>query len=169
MMNKAEIKNYPQNDPEINLIPEDKVSVIKIKLGKSHRTEADWTIIKEILNTYNLIVLSPVETDDKLETVENILTEENKLIAFTNIDFCQQYIQHLNASHNKINRSLTLGAASFDSLIDLAEDREMDIIIDPADDDKRLFMTYVHGEHRLMAVRNQNPWELLRKWMHNKK
>ena len=166
-MNTNEIKTYFENHPEFNIIPEDKVSVIKIKLGKSHRTEADWTLIKGILNAYNLIICAPTEPDIRLETVENILAEENKLIAFTNIDFCQQYIQKLNESHNK-NRIFALGAAPFDDLVDLAEDHEMDIIIDPADN-QRLFMTYVHGEHRIMAVRNQNPWELLQKWMRIKK
>ena len=62
-MNTAEINNYFQNHPEFNIVPEEKASVIKRKLAKSHRTEADWTIIKEILYTYNLIVLSSSEPD----------------------------------------------------------------------------------------------------------
>ena len=34
---------------KLKLISEKDVSLIKLKLGKSHRSEADWTVIKDIL------------------------------------------------------------------------------------------------------------------------
>ena len=46
MLKTADLKNFFKKHPEFNLIPEDKTSVINRKLMKGHRTEADWTIIR---------------------------------------------------------------------------------------------------------------------------
>ncbi|MDE7476844.1 MAG: hypothetical protein K2M91_02670 [Lachnospiraceae bacterium] len=39
---------YIANRPELNLVSKEEVSLLKIKLGKGHRKESDWEVIKEI-------------------------------------------------------------------------------------------------------------------------
>ena len=46
---------YGINAREHNLISPGELSIIKIKLGKSHRKESDWTVIKNILYARNVI------------------------------------------------------------------------------------------------------------------
>ena len=71
-----DVKAYFENHPEYNIIPDDKVSIIKIKLAKSHRTEADWTAIKDILRSYNLIVCGLDAPDKEIKTTakDGVLT-----------------------------------------------------------------------------------------------
>lgn len=41
-------EEYVADRPELNLISKEEVSLLKIKLGKSHRKESDWEVVKEI-------------------------------------------------------------------------------------------------------------------------
>ena len=75
------------------MIPKDKVSLINIKLGKSHRKESDWTVIKDILSAHNLIVCEPGVPDRHLKVVEHILVEDRILVAFTNLEDCEEHIK----------------------------------------------------------------------------
>lgn len=157
-----DVKAYFENHPEYNLIPDDKVSIIKIKLAKSHRTEADWITIKDILSSYNLIVCGLDAPDKEIKTTEHILTEDDALITFTNIDTCQNYIQLQNELFGRHDEFFKLGAISFDDLIIIAEKHEMNISIDPQNEDNKTFMMYIYNDHKIMAVRTQNRWKYLR-------
>ena len=48
-MSKA-FDEYISDKPEINIISKEDLSLLKIKLGKSHRKESDWAAIKDMLN-----------------------------------------------------------------------------------------------------------------------
>ena len=49
------------NVEEHNLISKEDLDRIKIKLGKSHRKESDWAVIKDILSSHNVIVVEPAK------------------------------------------------------------------------------------------------------------
>ena len=43
-----EFDEYIADKPEAKLATKEEISLLKIKLGKSHRKESDWEVIKDI-------------------------------------------------------------------------------------------------------------------------
>ena len=69
-------------DPEFDLIPQKDVSLLKIKLGKGHRKESDWDVIKEILTSHELIVAEPNVSDDFVSAVNHVMACEKPYFCF---------------------------------------------------------------------------------------
>ena len=147
-----EFDTYIADNPEFNLIPKDKVSLIKIKLGKGHRKESDWTVIKDILYEHNLIVCEPKARDRHLKAVEHILVEDGKLVAFTNLGDCEEHIKNLNQRDRKIGRLFQLGVMPFDQAVDVSDAYGMDLYIDLQEKINTMCMAYIHGEGKIKAV-----------------
>ena len=62
-----------EENPGIALIPKEDVSKIKIKMGKSHRKESDWDVIKEILYNHDLITAAPQNTTHYVNGVSGVM------------------------------------------------------------------------------------------------
>lgn len=56
-MSKA-FDEYISDKPEINIISKEELSILKIKLGKSHRKESDWSAIKDILISHDVMTVN---------------------------------------------------------------------------------------------------------------
>ena len=147
-----EFDTYIADDPEFNLIPKDKVSLIKIKLGKSHRKESDWTVIKDILSVHSLIVCEPKAPDRHLKAVEHILVEAGKLVAFTNLEDCMEHINKLNRRDGKLGRLFQIGAMPFEQAVTISDAYGMDLYIDLQEKINTMCMAYIHGEGKINAV-----------------
>lgn len=65
---------YDVEKSEWNLISKEEVSLLKMKLGKSHRKESDWEVIKEILGKHNVLTFIPPKRAIGLTTIEKVLT-----------------------------------------------------------------------------------------------
>ena len=141
-----------ENAEEHNLIPEQDVALIKIKLGKSHRKESDWTVIKDILSAHNVIVAEPDKPDRRLRVKEHILCEDNALIVFTNIHDCSEHIISLNRRHGTPDRLFKLGSMPFDEAVDISEEYGMELYIDLQAKTNTMCMCYVPGESKIKAV-----------------
>ena len=141
-----------KNAEEHNLIPEQDVALIKIKLGKSHRKESDWAVIKNILSAHNVIVAEPAKPDRRLRVKEHILCEDNALIVFTNIRDCNEHIINLNRRHGTPDRLFRLGSMPFDEAVDISEEYGMDLYIDLQAKRNTMCMCYVAGESKIKAV-----------------
>lgn len=147
-----EFDTYIADNPEFDLIPKDKVSLIKIKLGKSHRKESDWTVIKDILSAHNLIVCEPKVPDRHLKAIEHILVENGNLVAFTNLEDCEEHIQNLNQRDRKPGRLFQLGVMPFDQAVAVSDACGMDLYIDLQAKVNTMCMVYIHGEGKIKAV-----------------
>lgn len=147
-----EFDTYIADNPEFDLIPEDKVSLIKIKLGKSHRKESDWTVIKDILSEHNLVVCEPKARDRHLRVVEHILVENGNLVAFTNLGDCEEHIRNLNRRDRKLGRMFQIGVMPFDQAVAVSDAYGMDLYIDFQEKVNTMCMVYVHGEGKIKAV-----------------
>ncbi len=146
------IDAYIADYSELNLIPTEKVSLIKIKLGKKHRKESDWEVIKEILSKYNLIVCEPKDPDRHLKAVEHILVEDGLLVIFTNVKDCETHIKDLNLKDGRPDRLFQLGVMSFDQAVAVSDAYGMDLYIDLQAKINTICMAYVHGEGKIKAV-----------------
>lgn len=147
-----EFDTYIADNTEFDLIPKDKVSLIKIKLGKSHRKESDWAVIKDILSAHNLIVCEPKDPDRYLKTVEHILVEDGMLMTFTNLEDCEEHIKNLNRRDGKSGRLFQLGVMPFDQAVAVSDAYGMDLYIDLQAKANTMCMVYTHVERKIKAV-----------------
>lgn len=137
---------------EHNLISKEEVALIKIKLGKSHRKESDWVVIKDILSSHNVIVAEPVKPDRRVPVKKHILCEDGVLIVFTNVEDCNEHIRHLNRQDGVPDRLFQLGSMPFEEAVVIAEEYGMDLYIDLQEKANTMCMCYVAGEEKIKAV-----------------
>jgi len=146
-----EFEKYVADKPEWNLVSKEEVSLLKIKLGKSHRKEADWAVIKEILGKRNVLSFIPPEKAKGLTTVEKVLCENGSLTVFTNMEDCTRHIQVLQLK-GKFRGYVEIGYIPFEDVLDIADQHGMNVFIDVSDAiNSRCFM-YEPGERQLKAV-----------------
>ena len=87
---KNEMEHKPPEDSfDHNLIPSEKLSLLKIKVGKNHRKESDWDVIKDILSSYRIITIEPATKVIGFRVIEHVLCRGNTLFVFTNVEDCQ--------------------------------------------------------------------------------
>ncbi len=138
---------------KLKLISEKDVSLIKLKLGKSHRSEADWTVIKDILLSHYVISAVPLKRDSRLKAVNGILCEKNYLFVFTNKEDCKKHLLMLNLRQGMKDRNFEMGAMPFEVAVDVAERHGMNLYIDMQAEVNAVCMYYIHGISQLKAVR----------------
>lgn len=146
-----EFEKYVTDKPEWNLISKEEVSLLKMKLGKSHRKESDWEVIKEILGRRNVITFIPPKRAKGLTTIEKVLCENGNLIVFTNMNDCTRHIQVLQVE-GKFRGYIEIGYISFEEVVDIADQHGMNVLIDVNDEVNCKFLMYESGEQRLKAV-----------------
>jgi hypothetical protein len=146
--NNNDIADYEDH----NLIPQKELDLIKIKLGKSHRKESDWAVIKDILASHNVVLAEPVRKDPRLPVVEHILCEDNALMVFTNLEDCKEHICSLNRKDGTPGRMFQIGSMPFDEAVQISEENGMDMYIDLQMKTNTMCMCYVPREGRIKAV-----------------
>ena len=146
-----EFERYVADKPEWNLVSKEEVSLLKMKLGKSHRKEADWVVIKEILGRRNVLTFIPPKKAKGLTTIEKVLCENESLIVFTNMDDCTQHIQVLQLK-GKFQGYVEIGYIPFEDVLDIADQHGMNVLIDVSDAINSKCLMYESGQQRLKAV-----------------
>jgi len=132
---------YISDNPEINIISKENISLLKIKLGKSHRKESDWATIKGILISHDVITVNIQKPVAGIKSVHGILCEENKLMIFTNIDDCEKHIRNLHAT-SSISRFVNIVSLPFESVLYVSEKTDMPVLIDMTDEKNQKFIIY---------------------------
>ena len=146
----AAFKN--QNSDEHNLVSDKDVGLIKVKLGKQHIKESDWTVIKDILSSHNVIVMEPVKEDPRLPVKDHILCEEGTLVVFTNMEDCHEHILYLNQRDHMPARLFRLGSLPFEIAVGAAEKYQMDLYIDLLVKENNMCMVYLPKTKMIYAV-----------------
>jgi len=129
---------------EPNLISEQDLSVLKIKLGKSKRSEKDWSVIKSLLQSHDVIVPEVIDEDKGVRNIEGAMCVDGFMIAFTNPDDCSR---QMRAFSEQLMRTLRwqLKCTSFNSIANLADKAGVTLCIDITTDGKNRFITYSNG------------------------
>lgn len=146
-----EFEKYVADKPEWNLISKEEVSLLKMKLGKSHRKESDWEVIKEILGRRNVLTFIPPKRAKGITTIEKVLCENGNLIVFTNMDDCTRHI-HVLQFEGKFRGYIEIGYIPFEDVMVIADQHGMNVLIDVNDEVNCKCLMYESGEHRLKAV-----------------
>ena len=147
-----EFDAYIADQPELNLISKDDVNLIKIKTGKSHQKESDLDIIKKILMVHDVITADPVSGTGIVDSLENILLEDGALHVFTNMDDCEQHIRDLQKRYGDIGRYFQISSLAFEDVIQIADENEMDVMIDRQDKADSRCLAYVCSEKQIKVV-----------------
>lgn len=141
-----------KENPGVALIPKEDVSKIKIKMGKSHRKESDWTVIKDILYSHDLITAAPQNSTRYVKSISGVLCEEGVLIAFTNFDDCERHLKGLYERDSRIGSMFHITSMAFADVIDIADKNDMDMFIDIQDEPNTKFMAYLHQTREIKAM-----------------
>lgn len=144
-------EKYATDKPEWNLASGEEVSLLKMKLGKNHRKESDWEIIKEILLKRNVLTFIPPKRAKGLKTIEKVLCENGNLTVFTNMGDCTRHIQVLQLE-GKFRGYVEIGYIPFEDVLDIADRHGVNVLIDVSDAVNSKCLMYDSGEERLKAV-----------------
>lgn len=139
-MSKA-FDEYISDKPEINIISKEDLSLLKIKLGKSHRKDSDWAVIKDILNSHDVITVNIRKPQRGIKSVNGVLCEDNSLFVFTNIDDCEKHIQSLHST-TSLDRFVNIGSLPFESVIEISNQTRMKVYIDLVDEKNQRIIIY---------------------------
>ena len=146
-----EFDEYIADKPELNLVSKEEVALLKIKLGKSHRKESDWDIIKEIFWKRNVLTFTPTKRARKVTNIEKILCEDGFLVVFSNIDDCTRHIQKMQHS-GILERYVQIGTIPFVDVLEIADQHKKDVLIDVNEERSSKCFLYVHKSKELKAV-----------------
>ena len=146
-----EFERYVADKPEWNLVSKEEASFLKMKLGRSHRKEADWEVIKEILGRRNVLTFIPPKKAKGLTIIEKVRCENESLIVFTNMDDCTQHIQVLQLK-GKFRGYVEIGYILFEDVLDIVDQHGMNVFIDVSDIINSKCLMYESEEQRLKAV-----------------
>ena len=146
-----EFEKFIADKPELNIATKEEVSLLKIKLGKSHRKESDWEVIKDIFYKRDLITFIPSKKMKGFKIVEELPCEWGYLIAFSNIDDCTQYIDE-KQYRLKSQSYVQIISVPFMDICEIADRNDVDVLIDVNGGINSRCFIYAHREERLKAV-----------------
>ena len=127
-----------------NLISEQDLSTIKIKLGKSKRSEKDWSVIKELIMAHDLIVPESIDEDEYVRNIGGVMSVEGLMIAFSNPDDLSRLMDEFS---KELQRTLRwkIKFLSFADLGNIADQAGVMLCIDMFLDGKNRFISYHKG------------------------
>lgn len=113
-------------------LSKEEISKLRIKIGKSHRTEKDWAVIKELFE--DRVVFTVIPADVKMAEeccIEGVLKDEGALVVFTSVAACTDYLDRIGV--HRFGRYMTIGNIPFSSVIEIAIDYKELVYVDPTD------------------------------------
>ena len=149
---REEFQKLLEENPGIALIPKEDVSKIKIKMGKNHRKESDWIVIKDILRCHELITATPQNPMLFVSDISGILHEQGVLIAFTNFDDCEKHLKNLYEQDKRIGSLFNIASVLFLDIIEIADKNKKDLFIDIQDEPDTKFIAYFHQTKEIKAM-----------------
>ena len=146
-----EFDKYIADKPGLNLISKEEVALLKIKLGKSHRKESDWDVIKEIFWKRNVLTFTPTKRVRGVTNIEKILCEDDYLVVFSNIDDCTRHIREVQ-HRGILDRYVQISTIPFVEVVEIADQYNKDVLIDIVEERNSKCFMYAHKSKELNAV-----------------
>ena len=150
-----EFDEYFADKPELNLVSQEEVALLKIKLGKSHRKEADWDVIKEIFWKRNVLTYTPTKRTRKVTNIEKYFVRMVSLF-FSNIDDCTRHIREMQ-HRGILDRYVQIGTISFVDVLEIADQHKRVVLIDVNEERNSKCFMYTHKGKELKAVILEQP------------
>ena len=134
-----------------NLIPEDKLAILKIKVNKAHRKESDWDVIKDILKEYRIVTAETKTGVPGIRVIDHVLCRNGALFVFTNVVDCQDYINDIAKTVGSEGLYFEIGSLWLEEVTDIADREHMDIYIDAKYEKNHKFIRY-RWEDKTLAI-----------------
>ena len=137
-------------DGELILSSHERKKLRKL-MDMDSRSDKDWEEIQSLLKDVSLFSFQPV--DERLQKklcVSGIYKQKHCLLAFTSGDACTQYA--LRYEMKKVRGLFLIGSWAYLDMIWLADERRMNIFIDPSWDSGNRFLMYESKTSKLKSV-----------------
>ena len=105
------------------------LSLLRIKIAKSHRTQKDWAFIRKLMQDKIVFTSEPINEEyRKRYSLEGMLYDGDQLLLFSSIDACREYLEQYGSA--RFGYQLTIGSIPFATAIMIATDHKRKILFD---------------------------------------
>lgn len=130
------------------------IKTIKTILNQPRRLPKDWDCIKRLLQSRSLFTVHPAdEALFRRFTIDDVLYDQDVLLAFTDPEDCEEYGRRYAAV--RIGRKFNIVTVSYEEIIRIAEQHEKDVYIDLRKEFEERFLVYDGKRKTLHLCINQ--------------
>lgn len=130
------------------------IKTIKTILNQPRRLPKDWDCIKSLLQSRSLFTVHPAdEALFRRFTIDDVLYDQDVLLAFTDPEDCEEYGRRYAAV--RIGREFNIVTVSYEEIIRIAEQHEKDVYIDLRKEFEERFLVYDGKRKTLHLCINQ--------------
>ena len=146
-----EENNYEDIDWNvINILSDNELSTLSIKLSKSKRSEKDWTIIKELLKGKEMFTFVANSNVPWISSIEGIALEKEALLVYTNKTDLQIHLEELYISGD-IPTEVNIKSYLFEDILQIAKKHNTLVLFDITNNKDRRYMSYIPSENVIKA------------------
>ena len=141
-----------QAHPEFNLLSPEDCAFLDIKLSKRKIGYKDYEQMKQRLAGHSLMVVQPGEVLPNAKTVEGYLVEENRLMVFSSLNNCGEYLQYLGTENGLSDCGIPVAILKVEEVMSLAEKHNLLAVLDGKEEPGKGMLVYDGGNKRWFAA-----------------
>jgi hypothetical protein len=141
-----------QAHPELHLLSQEDCAFLDIKLSKRKIGYKDYEQMKQRLAGHSLMVVRPGDVLPHAKTVEGYLVEENRLMVFSSLDNCGDYLQYLGTENGLSDCGIPVAILKVEEVTALAEKYNLLAVLDGREEPGKGMLVYDGGNKRWFAA-----------------
>ena len=141
-----------QAHPEFNLLSPEDCAFLDIKLSKRKIGYKDYEQMKQRLAGHSLMVVQTGEVLPNAKTVEGYLVEENRLMVFSSLNNCGEYLQYLGTENGLSDCGIPVAILKVEEVTKLAEKYNLLAVLDGTEEPGKGMLVYDGGNKRWFAA-----------------
>lgn len=136
------------NYDEIPLLSEEELSLLKMKLGKSKRTEKDWSQIKSVLVGKHMLTYQPPASNNWIYCEDGIAVEYGYLCVFTSKEALDRHLRELSMD-GMIGKTFRIVSVPMEEVVKTADENHQNVWFDITKETNRGYYIYNSKEQKL--------------------
>lgn len=141
-----------QAHPEFHLLSPEDCAFLDIKLNKKKISYKDYEQMKQRLAGHSLMVVQPGDVLPNAKTVEGYLVEENRLMVFSSLNNCGEYLQYLGTENGLSDCGIPVAILKVEEVMSLAEKHNLLAVLDGKEEPGKGMLVYDGGNKRWFAA-----------------
>lgn len=141
-----------QAHPEFHLLSPEDCAFLDIKLNKKKISYKDYEQMKQRLAGHSLMVVQPGDVLPNAKTVEGYLVEENRLMVFSSLNNCGEYLQYLGTENGLSDCGIPVAILKVEEVTSLAEKHNLLAVLDGKEEPGKGMLVYDGGNKRWFAA-----------------
>lgn len=156
---KIDVDAFMKAHPEENFLSSADIDFIRVKIGKSHVGRRDWEQVQDRMAGHSLFVMRPAGTISFIRTVERYLVDGNRLVLFTNLTDCREYLNRILEQNGPGDWKIQIGDIKVEEALAFARQHDLFAAIDYCgESDPKVFL-YSGADQR--GTGSQSRWSPL--------